>query len=256
MTLFGWIAIALVATALIAFFVYRVTSTDEDEFSLFDEEDIEYGDYLSVYPYYLHTKGIDQYSSIQVSFPLPSTPAGNLRVEINHLTFTEIPISKVTGVHRFEEDTKQYKERNKHRYEGGKIIGEDKAVDNTVVSVGLFDGDLGTKPDQYSQPTEVQTVIDFGSGGEFAGGGASGSWMQKSKSVSNTDNNHTSTYEPASHQSNYGSQYESSSDHSGYSSSNDSSSHSSDSSSSYDSGSSSYDSRSSDTSSSSGGDSW
>lgn len=117
------------------------------------------------------------------------------------------------------------------------------------MALGLIGGTLENAPDQYSRAEEGVTV-DFGNGGEFAGGGASGSWgsdpvYYEESGVGSSD------YKvdiPSNGSSATSSSYE------GHSSSSDSSSYSHDSSYS-DSGSSSYDSGSNDTSSSSS-DTW
>lgn len=226
----GWLLI----TAVAGFLIYQILKkdpdylSDDDDFYSSIEDDIFYGAYLDVDSQFLTDNYIKQNSVIQVSLPMPTTPEGHVRAEVNHLTFINIPYNKILGFYEEDKSIKNYKENKK-----SELFNSSSTTDG--LALGLFAGTLENAPDQYSKAEEGVTV-DFGSGGEFAGGGASGSWLDgHPENPSNGSSTISSSYE-------------------GHSSSSNSSSYSHDSSYS-DSGSSSYDPGSSDTSSSSS-DTW
>lgn len=235
----GAILMWALVLSVFSFLIYQVFKKDPDYLSDDDdlyssiEDDIFYGAYLDVDPQFLTDNYIKRNSTIQVTLPLPNTPEGHIRAEVNHLTFIDIPINKVLGFYVDDKSIRKYRENKKYEYTrsySSPVGAPSPSVDDGL-ALGLFAGTLENAPDQYSKAEEGVTV-DFGNGGEFAGGGASGSWDDTPSNGSSTT---SSSYE-------------------GHSSSSDSSSYSHDNSYS-DSGPSSYDSGSSDTSSSSS-DSW
>lgn len=236
----GAVLVWLLFTAVAGFLFYQVFKKDPDYLSDDDsstENDIFYGAYLDVDPQFLTDNNIKQASSIQVSLPMPTTPEGHVRAEIDHLSFINIPYSKILGYYDEEKSTRTYRENKKAEYTmsySSPIAPPSSNTNNGLAALGLFDGLLSSEPDAYTKnDSDSSSQQSFGNGGEFAGGGASGSWED------DTPSNDYSTISTSCE---------------GYSSSSDSSSYSNDSS--YgDSGSSSYDSGSSDTSSSSS-DSW
>lgn len=249
----GWLLI----TAVAGFFIYQILKedpdylSDDDDFYSSIEDDLFYGAYLDVDPQFLTDNNIRQASSIQVSLPMPTTPEGYVRAEVDHLTFIDIPYNKILGFYDEEKSTRKYQENKRAEYTKAYSapIGAPSSNIDDGQALALFVGILENNPDQYSRAEEGVTV-DFGNGGEFAGGGASGSWgsdpvYYEESGVGSSD------YKvdiPSNGSSATSSSYE------GHSSSSDSSSYSHDSSYS-DSGSSSYDLGSNDTSSSSS-DSW
>lgn len=250
----GAILMWALVLSVFSFLIYQVFKKDPDYLSDDDdsiEDDLFYGAYLDVDPQFLTDNNIRQASSIQVSLPMPTTPEGYVRAEVDHLTFIDIPYNKILGFYEEDKSIKNYKENKKAEYTTPYTAPNTTSASNTNdgLALGLFAGALENAPDQYSRAEEGVTV-DFGNGGEFAGGGASGSWVSdpayyEESGVGSSD------YKvdiPSNGSSATSSSYE------GHSSSSDSSSYSHDSSYS-DSGSSSYDLGSNDTSSSSS-DTW
>lgn len=233
----GAILMWALVLSVFSFLIYQVFKKDPDYLSDDDdsiEDDLFYGAYLDVDPQFLTDNNIRQASSIQVSLPMPTTPEGYVRAEVDHLTFIDIPYNKILGFYEEDKNIKNYRENKKAEYTltYSAPIGAPSSNIDDGLALGLFAGTLENAPDQYSKAEEGVTV-DFGNGGEFAGGGASGSWGDDT---------------PINYSSATSSSYE------GHSSSSDNSSYSHDSSYSG-SGSSSYDSGSNDTSSSSS-DTW
>lgn len=181
----GAILMWALVLSVFSFLIYQVFKKDPDYLSDDDalyssiEDDIFYGAYLDVDPQFLTDNYIKRNSTIQVTLPLPNTPEGHVRAEVNHLTFINIPYNKILGFYDTEKDKKiikDYKENKKAEYTTPYTAPNTTSISNTNdgLALGLFTGTLENAPDQYSRAEEV--TVDFGNGGEFAGGGASGSW--------------------------------------------------------------------------------
>lgn len=186
----GAILIWALVLSVFSFLIYQVFKKDPDYLSDDDssiEDDIFYGAYLDVDTQFLTDNNIKQASSIQVSLPMPTTPEGHVRAEVDHLTFINIPYNKILGFYDEEKDKKiikDYKENKKGDFYKPSSLTEKEVTYGSYpttsaqqdgMALGLIGGTLENAPDQYSRAEEGVTV-DFGNGGEFAGGGASGSW--------------------------------------------------------------------------------
>lgn len=192
---------ALVLSAF-SFLIYQVFKKDPDYLSDDDssiDDDIFYGAYLDVDPQFLTDNWIKQASTIQVALPLSNTPEGHIRAEVNHLKFINIPYNKILGY--YDEESFKYKESKKQKSSLGLangIVTSDKStyeVSDAITSsgLGLFDGVLETGPDVYTNhESDSSHQQNFGNGGEFAGGGASGSWDDTPSSDSYTSESYSS----------------------------------------------------------------
>lgn len=107
----GAILIWALVLSVFSFLIYQVFKKDPDYLSDDDdsiEDDLFYGAYLDVDLQFLTDNNIRQDSSIQVSLPMPTTPEGHVRAEVNHLTFINIPYNKILGFYDTEKDKKNY----------------------------------------------------------------------------------------------------------------------------------------------------
>lgn len=233
------LVLAIAGGILLVTFLYRSINNKtgfEEEDEKYSDLDLAIGNLVRIDQKYLDRTSylIESSDFVEIILPNKNTKENEIRVDVGILG-VNIPKNKIIEVKDYSHLDREYKpsKQNENLFDRHKDDFSQDIISQLAVAQIIdnsYDGNI-------LKITEAEAAVIFGHGGEFGGGGASGSWEESKRqdNVANNgdpyyssdpifhshDDNQTSTYETASNTSDYSS---SSSDNSSDSSSSDSSS--------------------------------